>query len=180
MRGLTGQPFGTFAIAVLVLPICGCEGKARQAAIPVEGDQRLATIIHAADPNAALQLVRGFYGVEDNAFRWTKGSFSVLLRPPPTAKQKGAMLIVRFSIPEIIIEKLKTISLSAKVNGFATPVESYSKAGAQVYFEDVPARVFSDDTMTVDFALDKSFPGNGADRRELGVVVSVVGFESKL
>ena len=37
-------------------------------------------VVHAADPKTAMQLVRGFHGVEQNAWRWTMGTLRLLFR----------------------------------------------------------------------------------------------------
>jgi hypothetical protein len=42
----------------------------------------MASTIHMGDPQTAAQLVSGFYGIEQNAWRWTGRRFSVALRPP--------------------------------------------------------------------------------------------------
>jgi hypothetical protein len=39
--------------------------------------------------------------------------------------------------------------------------------------------LLSGDVARVDFSLDKTIPPTAADRRELGVVVSLVGFQPK-
>lgn len=139
----------------------------------------LATVVHMAEPSAAAQLVSGFYAIEQNAWRWTAGRFSVVLRPPRGAAQKGATLELKFTLPQAVIAKLKTISLSASVNGAALSPESYSQAGQFTYSRDVPASALSGDSVKVDFVLDKFLPPSPADRRELGVVAASVGFEAK-
>src|ERR1035437_8355315 len=70
----------------------------------------LATTVHGPDPRSAPQLVSGFYDVEQNAWRWTAGKFSVILRVPRGADRKGALLHLKFSLPEAVIEGLKSVS----------------------------------------------------------------------
>jgi hypothetical protein len=105
--------------------------------------------------------------------------FSVLLRPPRTAAAKGAVLQLKFTIPEVALSKMKALSLSAYVNGTALTPESYTQAGEFIYSRDVPANLLVGDVARVDFSLDKTIPPSAADRRELGVVVSLVGFQPK-
>jgi hypothetical protein len=65
------------------------------------------------------------------------------------------------------------------VNGTALAPESYTQAGQFVYIRDVPASLLAGDVSRVDFALDKTVPPSGTDQRELGLVVSLVGFQPK-
>jgi hypothetical protein len=137
------------------------------------------TKVQANDPKAATQLIKGFYAVEQGSYRWTMGQFSATLRPPLHASERGAKLILNLGVPEPVIQKLKSIQLSASVDGVALPAETYTKPGGYVYSREVPAQALAKRVVTVSFALDKCLPPSDADRRELGVVVTAVGFESK-
>jgi len=48
-------------------------------------------------PQTATQLIAGFYGIEQNAWRWTGQRFSLMLRPPLGASQKGGTLRLRLT-----------------------------------------------------------------------------------
>jgi hypothetical protein len=169
------------AILVLSLALApaGCKRHRRVTVRTVEEGPAMASVVAAADPHVATQLVGGFYGVEQNSWRWTAGRFSVLLRPPRTAATNGALLQLKFTIPDVAISKLKAVSLSAYVNGTPLAPESYTKAGEFTYSRDVPANLLAGEVARVDFSLDKTMPPSAADRRELGVVVSLVGFLPK-
>ena len=56
---------------------------------------------------------------------------------------------------------------------------TYTTAGDHTYSKDVPASALNTDAVTVDFALDKFLPPGTVDQRELGIVVTSIGFESK-
>ena len=99
--------------------------------------------------------------------------------PPRTAAQKGAILQMKFAIPEPIIQPLKTVTVRAVINGTALPAESYTKAGEYTYTKEVPPNLMAGEAVKVEFALDKALPPSGADQRELGLVVTVIGFEPK-
>jgi hypothetical protein len=139
----------------------------------------LATIVHTADPHAASQLVSGFYGIEQNAWRWTAGKFSVMLRPPRNAASQGATLQLKFALPDVAIKQMKAVSLTAAINGTPLPPESYTQAGEYTFSRDIPANMLGSDTVKVDFTLDKTMQPSEADKRELGVVVSTIGFQAK-
>jgi hypothetical protein len=167
--------------AGLVLSPAGCKRKqagARPEAT-IEEAPSLLTMVQAADPKAAAQLVKGFHAVEGNSWRWTMGKFSVLLGPPPNASKNGAKLALRLSVPEPVTRKLGPVTLSASVDGVALPAETYSQPGQYVYTRDVPPEALGKSAVTVDFALDKYLAPSEADQRELGIVVTVVGFEPR-
>jgi len=179
----SSQRRSAMAAAILVLSLAlapvGCKRHRRVTVRTIEESPALASVVATADPHVAMQLVSGFYGVEQNSWRWTAGRFSVLLRPPRTAATNGAVLQLKFAIPDVAISKMKAVSLSAYVNGTALAPESYTQAGQFIYSRDVPANLLSGDVARVDFSLDKTIPPTAADRRELGVVVSLVGFQPK-
>lgn len=132
-----------------------------------------------ADARAAVQLTRGFYDTEQGSWRWTAKQFSAVLRAPSTAKEKGALLVFKFAIPDASIRQLKSLTLSAKVAGMALDPETYTKPGDYTYQRDLPASLLTTDVVTVDFLLDKALPPTGTDLRELGVVAQAVGLEAK-
>lgn len=136
-------------------------------------------MVHAADPKAAFQLVKGFHEIEQNAWRWTAREFAVTLRPPAQAAEKGAVLRLKFAVPEPVIARLKAITLASRVGGAALAPETYAKPGDYVYTRDVPASALAGDVVSVEFSLDKAIPPSEADQRELGVVVTSVGLETK-
>ncbi|MGA2595589.1 MAG: hypothetical protein ABSH09_01125 [Bryobacteraceae bacterium] len=137
-----------------------------------------AIMLNVADQRADKQLTRGFFPLEGTG-RWTGRSFSATLKPPPTAARKGAVLMLRFGIPGTSIDAMHSIQISAAVNGVALKPQEYTQAGEFEYVRDVPAAAFRSGDAAVDFSLDKALAAGGNERRELGVIVNTVGFESK-
>jgi hypothetical protein len=165
--------------ALFLLAEAGCKPspqKVKKAEPPKESTS-LLTMVHVANPDAAKQLVTGFYEVEQNAWRWTAGRFSVTLRPPAGAAERGAVLVFRFTVPEAVIQKLKEVRLTAKVGPAVLPGASYSKPGEYVYSQTVPPGALAGDAATVEFELDKFLAAGSVDSRELGVVATMIGFE---
>lgn len=171
---------GSALVVTLAFAPLGCK-RAKKVAVQqtVEEAQRVASTVQMGDPKAETQLVTGFYGIEQNAWRWTGRQFTVALHPPVGAAQKGARLQLAFSVPPVVIEKLKTITLSATAGGSALSPETYTQPGDYSYTRDLPPNVLTADSVRVDFQLDKAMPPSGADQRELGVVALRVGLESK-
>ena len=169
----------SLVLAGLLLSPAGCKRGQPKADATIEEGPLLQTMLQVGDPNAAAQLIKGFHGVEAGAWRWTMGKFSVTLSPPPKASERGAKLVLRLMVPEPVIKKLTSLKLSASVDGVALAEETYAKPGQYIYSQDVPAQALAKRVVTVDFALDKFLPPGEADQRELGLVVTAVGFEAK-
>jgi hypothetical protein len=160
-------------LALAFAPL-GCKRKPSGEAAP-----GMASTLHMGDPRIDTQLITGFYGIEQNAWRWTGRRFSLALAPPSGAAQKGGTLQLRLTVPPVIVERLKTISLSAAIAGSAFPPETYTQAGDYTYTREVAPALLAGESVRVDFQLDKSMPPSGADLRDLGLVVLSAGLEPK-
>jgi hypothetical protein len=166
-------------LALALVPL-GCkQTKKVQVQQTVEESARMASVVRMGDPKVETQLVSGFYGIEGNAWRWAARQFTVVLRPPFGASQRGGTLQLSLTVPPVVIEKLKNVSLTATVDGTALPPETYTEAGPYTYKRDVPANLLTADSVKVDFQLDKAMPPTDQDKRELGVVVNSVSLEAK-
>lgn len=167
-------------LLMLAIMLAGAACK-RQTPAPVliEEPPRLAQTVAMGNLDHAKQLTRGFYAVEDNAWRWTQGKFSCVLSPPVQAPARGATLVVRMTIPPPLIEKLNDVTLNVAVNGVRLKTVSYTKPGSQTLKLEVPPTAFKSDPAAVDFVLDKVLPPRPEDQRELGIIVTSIGFERK-
>jgi hypothetical protein len=144
-----------------------------------EGPIVLSSTVHMSDPKTAIQLLKGFHTVEQNAWRWTMGKFSVTLKPPVGASQKGAALSVKFTLPDAVVSNVKTTTLTASVGGQELGSKTYNAAGDYTFTADVPASAFTSDAVTVDFALSNFLQAGTFDGRELGIVASTIALEPK-
>jgi hypothetical protein len=166
------------AASLLMAP--GCKRRSRSQIQQTEEEApQLASVVHVADPRSSVQLVSGFYDVEQSAWRWTAGKFSLVLRVPRGAAEKGALLRLKFSLPEAVIERLKSVTVAASIGGTPLEPQTYERPGEHVYVAEVPHAALGRESVKVDFALDKSLPPGSVDQRELGVIVTSIGFESK-
>ena len=66
----------------------------------------LQSTVNMGDPRVAGQLVDGFYGVEAGSWRWTARQFSVKLKTPEGAAQKGATLRFLLTVPPAVILRI--------------------------------------------------------------------------
>ena len=160
---------------LLVMPTA-CKRRERTS---VTQEPFVGSMISAGDPRAAVQFRKGFYAIEANAWRWTGKQFEVALSPPAHASEKGAQLVLHFALPDIVIQNLHSVALSASIGDLNLEPQTYDKAGPGTYTRDVPPGKMGGEMILVDFHLDKAIPPSGADARELGMIVSQVGFVAK-
>lgn len=170
--------FAIALFAILIAPACRTKRKPRLVVEEDAGSQ-VASVITMSDPRAASQLVRGFYGVENGAWRWVMKRFTVTVHPPTGADQNGAKLELKFAIPDVTFSQIHEQTISAQVNGVDLPAQKYTKAGDAVYSQEVPASALHGDLISIDFTADKALPPGGQDARELAIVVTSVGLLPK-
>ncbi len=165
-----------FVLTLFSLLLSACSRGEKITPRPTEEEPpALASVVQVSDPRLASQLVRGFHDIEQNAWRWTMGSFAAKLRPPRGAERTGARLELRFSLPDVVLSRVKSVPLSAKVEGQPLTPQTYTNAGEQLYQADVSAGVLNKDLVTVEVSLDKFLAGGQVEARELGVIVSSIG-----
>ncbi|HEX4594781.1 MAG TPA: FkbM family methyltransferase [Bryobacteraceae bacterium] len=138
----------------------------------------MASKVQMADKSAEGQLIRGFYGAEDKSWRWTAGKFTVALKPPEGSREKGAWLVMDFVIPEAGFDKMKGVTVAANTDGAALAPASFTTQGKHTYRAEVPPSALTKNAPQVNFSLDRVLSASQYGR-ELGLVVTAVGLESK-
>ncbi len=139
-----------------------------------------ASVIIVAQPRAERQLLEGFWQLENHAWRWTKHNFSVLLMPPPGAATSGAILEFSLTVPEVIIVRRESETLSASVGGVDLPPATYTAAGVYTYKADVPAKAFAvPGPVKVSFSTDKFIRAGEVEGRELALIAKRFSLTSK-
>lgn len=170
---------GAALAAIALCAACSSDKKTPVKETVEETSPKLLTSINMGDPKGEKQLLSGFYGIESNAWRWTGKDFSVNLRPPAGSAAQGATLVFALSIPQVVIDKVHSVTLTATANGTALAPETYSQEGQVEYKRDLPAAALNGDTVRVDFHLDKVMPPANGDVRQLGVIARSVALEAK-
>ena len=140
--------------------------------------QPMASTIQIANRLTDGQLIRGFYSDQQNGWRWTAGKFTVVLKPPAGAPEKGAWLVLDFVIPDAAFDKMKGVTISAASGGATMTPASFATAGKHTYRATVPASVLGKESAQVDFSLDRVLSASEYGR-ELGLIVTSVGLEPK-
>ena len=173
MRGLTMAVAAMIAAAAMT----GCKKSNKPVQYVEEGSSQLSSAINTADPRAAIQLLRGFYDIENNAWRWTGAKFAIALRPPKEIPAEGAKLYLEYAVSDVFLQKVPKTTLSIMVNGKALEPETITKAGSFKLERLVPAAMLQGDVATIDFAMDKFLEPGSVDQRELGLIVSGAGLQ---
>jgi len=175
-----------FRLCALALPVilftAGCSSKNEPIVHNDEGEPSvkapLVSSLKMSDPGAKEQLVKGVYALENGMWRWTAGNFTIVLKTPPGAAQKGATLTLNLSAAEAVLKDLHSQSLSAAIGAKTLKREKYLDPGAHTFTADVPAALLSGDTVAIDFSLDNSLPPGPTDRRELGVIITAASLDA--
>jgi hypothetical protein len=173
---------GSF-ILIAVLAVIGTACKSHHDRVTVQNEEQTTTpgiksLVWMNDAAASTQLNSGFYGLENNSWRWTAGKFSVTLRTPPGAAASGGVVALSYSVPEVAIKTAKNIAITASVNGTKLNSATLDTTGPGVFAAEVPATLLTADSIKVDYELDKTFQPE-ADKRQLGIIAMSVGLTSK-
>jgi hypothetical protein len=166
----------TLIFIPLLLIGAGCKRRHRGSSTQT---QVLASTIYAGDPNVSAHFAKGFYNVEENAWRWTGKEFAVDLSAPLHSDQRGAELVLKLAVPDVVIQKLGSVQLSAAVQGYKLEPQIYTKPGQYTYTREVPADKLQTDVERIDFSVDHTLLPTATDQRELGIIVSEVGLVAK-
>ncbi len=169
------------ACSFLLALAAACACVTNEPGVPVREEDgaapaALLSSVNAADPQAEPQLLRGFHGLEQNAWRWTERKFSVMLQPPPPGQP--VIVNLAFTLPGVVTEAVGPITVTARVNGEEIGSQTYPEPGEAQQFEaETPAELIGSEPAEVEFELDKAMPPSERDPRELGIIVSSVSFQ---
>ena len=138
-----------------------------------EQDAPLKSAIRAGDPADELQFVSGFYPVEGDGWRWTRGHFTLVLLAPDDAPRNGATLELQLDVPKVVLDKIGPVTITASIHGVGLPPQTRDTPGVAAYRSLVPAASLAKREVLVDVSLDKvlkpyALPG---EDRELGLAI---------
>jgi hypothetical protein len=166
-----------FGLLLLALLFTACKRKPKPHLASIPTFVTAASVVKMNDPDAAEQLLGGFYQIEDDGWRWVAPKFSVALRPSAEAARGGARLRFTFNLPAALL-KQGQVTISASVGPQALAPATYTAAGNQTYLRDIPASTLGGDVV-VNFSCDRTMPPISGDVRELALIGVSVGLESK-
>jgi hypothetical protein len=165
-----------------VTALASCRGRHSPSEVkneePTSAASKLVSQLKMDDQDTSAQLIQGFYPVE-GPWRWTAGKFAVVLKSPLGAAEKGATLTMAFALPDVVIQKTGPVTITALAGEKKLHSQTYKEGGQNFFTADLPPELLSKDSVTVDFVLDKSLPPGPVEKRELGLVASSIGLETK-
>jgi cephalosporin hydroxylase len=164
-------------LVVLALALFGCRSKRKAPSTTTPASASLqepalppAMVyeLRAADPAMKDRLLRGFFE-GTNAWKWTGRRFAVLLDAPPPL-DAPTYLVLDFNAPDELMNVVKEVTVTARVNGEVVGTEKYSASGRYFFQCKVPLPLLKKSPAEIEFELDKvaKDPANG---RELGLIV---------
>ena len=162
---------------LFLLLFSSCSRHERDLAPLVEEDQPPyhPSFLNVADPSSAAQLLSGWHRIEQGGWRWTEKQFAVWMKVP--ALEQPALLDLKFVLPEALVTRLRSITLSARIGAVSLPAQTFTSPGSHMYTQPVPSTTMKGDAVRIDFQLDKALAPGEFDPRELGVVVSSVSLQ---
>lgn len=167
-------------VLLAALAAAGCKRvRHPNPAATIEEESELASAISVADPHDASQLLSGFYNLEDNAWRWSQKQFAVSLAPPANGAAVGATLQLNCDVPDVVAKQMLGVAITPTVGATKLKPMQLTKAGAQELRFEVPPEALKPAAVIVQFDLDKAIEPSNNDSRQLGVVVTRIGFVSK-
>jgi hypothetical protein len=123
------------------------------------------TYLPMSAPEAPAQIVSGLYALESGAWRWMSASAVVLLKSPAQPLPIEAVFTIPDPAPARHVELL--------LDGRVVASETYGGPGA--YTLKSPPQMPAGPTATATLTVDRTFSVPG-DHRDLGMVVSAIGF----
>ena len=169
-----------FAAALSLLVACvalaGCTTATPSWFLPeppkIKPERVRLSYIATADLRAASQLGPGWYEIEEGAWRWMAREATVYLKRP---QGNNLVFEAKLYVPPNLVRTVGSTSLEILVNGGLLAREHLSHPGEHLIRHPVSPDYLRSEIVRVDLKLDRAMPPSGADKRELGAVVTAVG-----
>lgn len=162
------------ALALVALTLLGCSSTEPLTPVTEASEQQeslLLSTVHVADPRTTEQLLSGFHHLEGGSWRWTQQKFSVLLEPPPPVPLHSPSLELVFTVPEVTIKTLGSVTVRATLNGVELGSKTVDAAAQNILFStSVPAELLGQPPLRATYYLDHAMAPTKQDGRELGII----------
>jgi hypothetical protein len=130
--------------------------------------------LNMGDLRSKLQLGPGWYPIEDGAWRWMAKQAEVVLRTPAGARMNFEMSL--YFPPGYMQSAGGPVTVSIRVGSKPLTRQSYFAPGSYRLSAMVPASLITLTASTVNIRLNRALPPSGSEQRELGAIVSELGF----
>jgi cephalosporin hydroxylase len=127
--------------------------------------------IPIGDQSLERRLLRGFYE-STGSWRWTARVFAVSLDPPPP--DKDTYLELDFDLPHEVMNAVRVITLTARVNGVEVGRQTYDTMGRRIFARRVPDAALRRRPAEVEFELDREIRDQSRGRN-LGLIALNAG-----
>jgi len=163
-----------FVICALAL-LTACHRKKAVKSDAASQDKALpVTEAVVTDPDIQKRLLRGFFE-GTTSWKWTGKDFAVSLDAPEW--EQDTFLLLDFTVPVELLNEVKKVTVSAKVNGVDVGKETYGKDGRFRFWKQVPAKALERSPVEIEFSLDKA--AHFSDGRPLGLIVLEVSLKPR-
>ena len=141
---------------------------------PAAGGEPEMSQLNLGDVRSKAQLGSGWYGIEEGGWRWMSKQAEAMLRVPAEA---APVFETQLFFPPGFMERAGgAVTVSVMLDGRLLTRETYLKPGGYRLAKFVPRDQLIAPNVRVTFQLNRAMPPSASDQRELGVVVSRLGF----
>ena len=130
--------------------------------------------LNLGDIRTRPQLLSGWYAVEDGGWRWMAKEAKVELRRP--ADPQPGFEVELFFPPDYMKRVGGFVTVYVTLNDQPLIRQSYAQAGGHRLAAPVPRERLASPVVRVGIRLSRAMPPSGSEQRELGAVVSRLGF----
>ena len=141
---------------------------------PAPGAEPKLSYLNLGDIRSKAQLGSGWYGIEDGGWRWMSKQAEAVLRVPAEAAPVFEMQL--FFPPGFMQRAGGPVTVSVMLDGRLLTRETYLQPGGYRLAKSVPRDQLTAPAVRVTFQLSRAMPPGASDQRELGAVVSRLGF----
>jgi hypothetical protein len=134
----------------------------------------LRSYLNLADIRTKSQLIDGWYSLEDGAWRWMSGRAEAVLAAPQKCPVRFEMQV--YFPPDHMRRAGGPVTVSVLINCRSLGQQTYSEPGGYRLEFAVPAQTIGDRTAQVSIRCSRAVAPSKTDLRELGAVVSALGF----
>jgi tRNA (mo5U34)-methyltransferase len=139
--------------------------------VSLDHDERAFCLLRSHYGCQHLDLEEGWHAIEQQGWRWTARRFTA--RAASRSNVKYTKVTLRFFVPPVLIERLGSITLGARIDGIELAPLVVRAQGIHTFARGIPA---PSGIVSVIFHLDKVIAPTAEDSRELGVIVAALDF----
>lgn len=131
----------------------------------LDHDERIFCLLESVYGLRHIELLAGWHAPEDSGWRWTAASFSARL---PVQKD-ASTISLRLFVPDALIERFGSVTLSCRVNGAPLTPETFTEPGLYTYTRALDAKSAE---LLAQFNVDRALPADASDPRERALIVA--------